>query len=126
MGCKMANQKSIKIKSKCLDVQSTYMTNKYYPFNITYISKKPQNINFKNYQNIISKKSWKKILDFLPYQDLKETGKINRKFNEICKSNEILVKFFKKKDDDIYIFIHHFDSFSQLKDPNYSFCTSIC
>ena len=126
MGCKMANQKSIKLKSKCLDVQSTYMTNKFCPINITYISKKPQNINFKNYQNIISKKSWKNILDFLPYQDLKETGKVNRKFNEICKCNEILLKFFKNKEEDISNYKQSFDSFSQLKISNYySFCTNI-
>ena len=126
MGCNMVNKKFIKIKSNCLEVQSTDITNKTFPMNIKYISKKPQFLNLKNYQNIITKKSWKKILDFLPYQDLKEAGKVNRKFNEICKCNEILVKFFQKKDEDIYIYIRHYDSFSELKDPNYSFYTSIC
>lgn len=125
MGCNMINQKFIQVKSNYLDINSTNVTNKNFPINITYISKKSQYLNYKKYQNIISKKSWKNILDFLPYQDLKETGKVNRKFNEICKCNEILLKFFKKKDNDLYIYIRHYDSFSQLQDPNHSFCTSI-
>ena len=85
MGCNMINQKFIQVKSNYLDINSTNVTNKNFPINITYISKKSQYLNYKKYQNIISKKSWKNILDFLPYQDLKETGKVNRKFNEICK-----------------------------------------
>ena len=40
---------------------------------------------------------WVKIIDFLSYKDLKEVGKINRNFNRLVKTNNVLVKFFKKQ-----------------------------
>ena len=43
------------------------------------------------------KNCWKKIINFLSYNDLKEIGKTNKSLNIISKHNEILIKFFKKR-----------------------------
>ena len=61
---------------------------------------------------------WVKVIDFLSYNELKEVGKVNRKFNMLVKNNNVLVKFFKKKNteyDNIIDNIISFDSFSQLQ-----------
>lgn len=49
----------------------------------------------------ISRKSWITILDYLYFKELKEIGKVNRKLNSLTKSSEILLKFFKKKFNNI-------------------------
>ena len=49
----------------------------------------------------ISRKSWITILDYLYFKELKEIGKVNKKLNSLTKSSEILLKFFKKKCDNI-------------------------
>ena len=36
----------------------------------------------------------------LSYNEIKEIGKINKTFNRIVKQNEILIKFFKKRNSD--------------------------
>ena len=47
----------------------------------------------------ISQKTWINIIDYLNYSELKEVGKINRAFNYLARQNKILIKFFKKKND---------------------------
>jgi hypothetical protein len=101
----------------------TNISNQYFSPDLTNVSKTTFYYNH-DFQNIIVIKNWKKILDFLSYQDLKEVGKVNKKLNSLVKSNEILLKFFKNKEDDIS-YNKSFDSFSQLKKSNYSFCTNI-
>ena len=127
MGCKIPKCSDIKVISKTFS-EKTLGSPRIKSYKIFSDKDKFQisEKGFKSYNNKITPNLWKKVFDFLPYQDLKEAGKVNRKFNEICKCNEILVKFFQKKDEDIYIYIRHYDSFSELKDPNYSFYTSIC
>ena len=46
MGCNMINQKFIQVKSNYLDINSTNVTNKNFPINITYISKKSKYLNY--------------------------------------------------------------------------------
>ena len=53
----------------------------------------------KNYKNLISQKSWLNILDFLSYNEIKEIGKTNKLFNCLARQNQILVKFFKNKNN---------------------------
>ncbi len=103
----------------------TNISNQYFSHDLTNVSKTTFYYNH-DFQNIIVIKNWKKILDFLSYQDLKEVGKVNKKLNSLVKSNEILLKFFKNKEEDISNYKQSFDSFSQLKISNYySFCTNI-
>jgi hypothetical protein len=52
--------------------------------------------------NNISKKNWLKIIDYLQYQELKEVAKTNRMLNYLSKDDKILIKFFQKKNDNIY------------------------
>ena len=73
------------------------------------------------YLNSITNILWLKVIDYLSYKELKEVGKINRKFNKLVKNNNVLLKFFKKinsiysrninKNDNIL----SFDTFSQLQ-----------
>ena len=37
-------------------------------------------------------------MDFLNYNELKETGKVNKMFNKNVKQKELLIKFFKKRE----------------------------
>ena len=55
----------------------------------------------KNKCQRITTRIWIKILNYLNYYELKETGKVNRFFNNTVKQKEILVKFFKRKDTDV-------------------------
>ena len=48
------------------------------------------------YLNSITNILWLKVIDYLSYKELKEVGKINRKFNKLVKNNNVLLKFFKK------------------------------
>ena len=52
---------------------------------------------FINKSDKITNQLWLNILDYLNYKELKETGKVNRMFNNNVKQKEILVKFFKKE-----------------------------
>ena len=80
-------------------------------------------IYYNSYNNKLTPNLWKKVVDFLPYKDLKEVGKINWKFNKISKSDNILVKFFKKKNSyDIIYEYKSIDSFSQLRKNDNSEC----
>ena len=61
---------------------------------------------------------WVKVIDFLSYNELKEVGKINRKFNKLVKTNNVLVKFFKKKNSIYSKNVNKsvsFDTFNQLQ-----------
>ena len=72
----------------------------------------------KEYKNLISQNSWINVLDFLNYSDLKEVGKANKLFNYLVKQNQILVKFFKKKNNGMYYNMYTkkiFESFSILQ-----------
>ena len=81
----------------------------------------------------ISFKMWINILNFLNFNELKETGKVNKFFNNTVKRKEILIKFFKKRDTEIIennkknienIYVHsiinNLISFSILQKNNYS------
>ena len=88
-------------------------------------------------KNLIKNKSqritnilWIKILNYLNYKELKETGKVNRFFNKTSKQKELLIKFFQKKDTDHNNFFKFFYeeknpiintilSFSILRNQNY-------
>ena len=77
----------------------------------------------------ISQKTWINIIDYLNYSELKEVGKINRAFNYLARQNKILIKFFKKKNDqprqmvgrniNIIYSKKIFDSFCLLQNCNY-------
>lgn len=47
----------------------------------------------------ISRQSWINILDYLYFRELKEIGKVNRQLNSLAKSSDVLLKFFKKKNN---------------------------
>ena len=81
----------------------------------------------------ISFRMWIKILNFLSFNELKETGKVNKFFNNTVKRKEILIKFFKKRDDEmierntknienicVQTAINNLISFSILQKNNYS------
>lgn len=128
MGCNV-QKKSIVVQSKIQIKGSDTTKRNFSSINLNSILKFPyyKKETIELYQNKITQKNWKKVLDYLPYQDLKEVGKVNRKFNNYIKSNEILVKFFKKKENQYIKIINkrEFASFSQLKNSFYSNCTII-
>ena len=122
MGCNMQKNIPIKIISKIyLDNNTSFSINinkhslfKFKISNNNLISNVNKN---KNYNNILTSKQWQNIIDYLSFTDLKEVGKINRKFNNFCKCSKILIKFFKKiEEKSIYVESKNsFDSFSQLQ-----------
>ena len=63
--------------------------------------------NRKEYKNFISQNNWLNILDFLNYAEIKEVGKTNKLFNYLVKQNQILIKFFKKKNDSAIDYQQH-------------------
>ena len=76
------------------------------------------------YYNKISKLNIIKILDYLSYDEIKEIGKINRKFNFIVQTNNMLfVKFFRRKSsiEDNKFNLKNFGSFSELQNVNTSY-----
>ncbi len=76
------------------------------------------------YYNKISKLNLIKILDYLSYDEIKEMGKINRKFNFIIQTNNILfVKFFRRKSsiEDNKFSLKNIGSFSELQNVNTSY-----
>ena len=54
----------------------------------------------KNMSHSLTLGLWVKIIDFLSFNEIKEIGKINKTFNRVVKQNEILIKFFKKRNSD--------------------------
>ena len=50
----------------------------------------------------ISSNNWINILDYLSFTDLKESGKVCKKFNIISKKHQILIKFFQNKKSNIF------------------------
>ena len=61
-------------------------------------NKKLKNKN-NDYVHKITYKNWVKIIDFLNFIDIKETGKVNLFFNKIVKDKNILLKFFQNRGD---------------------------
>jgi hypothetical protein len=113
--------------------------NKFFPYSLS-IGEKYSTINEdykdlrKNKTQRITSKFWVMILNYLDYNELKETGKVNKFFNNTVKQKEILVKFFKKRDTDSkysickkiyqnnnsYLIINSFVSFSVLQNNNFN------
>ena len=101
------SSKETNIKSTCFSFEPNSLQKTFFNYNKKII-----------YNNLITKMLWVKVIDFLSYNELKEVGKVNRKFNMLVKNNEVLVKFFKKKNteyDNVIDNIISFDSFSQLQ-----------
>ena len=123
MGCKIPKRSDIKVISKTFS-EKTLGSPRIKSYKIFSDKDKFQisEKGFKSYNNKITPNLWKKVFDFLPYQDLKEVGKVNRKFNIKCKSYTILLKFFQNKDDyydyNTSIKKKSFDSLSQLQISN--------
>ena len=122
MGCNMQRNIPIKIISKIyLDHDATFSikTNKHSCIQLRFSDNNlVSNVNKnKNFNHLLSSKQWQKIIDYLSFNDLKEVGKINRKFNNFCKCSKILIKFFKKiEEKSIYVESKRtFDSFCQLQ-----------
>ena len=123
MGCKIPKSSNVKISIIYSENPSTCSNrnhDKKYPndSNKNLILK----TNYNSYNNKLTPNLWTKVIDFLQFQDLKEVGKTNRKFNKICKKGNILIKFFKKKDDYDYFQHISFASFNQLRKFDNSEC----
>ena len=124
MGCKIPKGSHIKISIINSENTSAYSNRNFENKNSTnYLNR---NIilqsNNESYNNKLTPNLWTKVIDFLQFQDLKEVGKTNRKFNKICKKGNILIKFFKKKDDCDYFQHISFASFNQLRKFDNSEC----
>ena len=121
MGCAAQKNDKIIIASRISNsnLSSTGAWKKNNRFSIEYNSIRKHKFPLQNqYLNSITNMLWVKVIDFLSYNELKEVGKVNRKFNMLVKNNNVLVKFFKKKNteyDNVIDNIISFDSFSQLQ-----------
>ena len=105
MGCGVSGRKKIGVKTS---IES----------DAKYKKIKSESTKGKNYVNDINEKAWKNIISFMSFCDLKEVGKTNKLFNYLVKQNKILVKFFKKKNNEIMYNIYAkkiFESFSILQ-----------
>lgn len=99
--------KETNIKSTCFSFEPNSLKKTFFNYNKKII-----------YNNLITKMLWVKVIDFLSYNELKEVGKINRKFNKLVKTNNVLVKFFKKKNSIYSKNVNKsvsFDTFNQLQ-----------
>lgn len=96
MGCVQCNKKII------IEVQSDNIIDS--PSRITesnYIDFEEINNKYeKNMSHRLTVALWVKIIDYLSFNEIKEIGKINKTFNRVVKQNEILIKFFKKRNSD--------------------------
>ena len=96
MGCVQCNKKII------IEVQSDNIIDS--PSRITesnYIDFEEINNKYKkNMSRRLTLALWVKIIDYLSFNEIKEIGKINKTFNRVVKQNEILIKFFKKRNSD--------------------------
>ena len=122
MGCNMKRNIPIKINSKIYYDNNTSLSIKSTNYSVTNYRLSNNNLKRnenkkKNYNQILTSNQWQKIIDYLSFNDLKEVGKINRKFNIYCKCSKILIKFFKKiEEKSIYVESKRtFDSFCQLQ-----------
>ena len=126
MGCiQKRNAISITKKKTCQLNSINYKNNSYnrkdkYSTNCN--SEKLLNYFEKNKAEKLTNQLWINVLDFLNYNELKETGKVNRMFNQNVKQKELLIKFFKKREsiriNDIEDITLH--SFSILQNKNMS------
>ena len=126
MGCiQKRNAISITKKKTCQLNSLNYKNNSYnikdkYSTNCN--SEKLLNNFDKNKAEKLTNQLWINVLDFLNYNELKETGKVNRMFNQNVKQKELLIKFFKKREsvniNDIEDITLH--SFSILQNKNMS------
>ena len=85
--------------------------------NKNYVSSDKNRIQPKFF-NKIGKVNCINIMNFLSYNDIKEIGKINRKFNFMIRTNNILVKFFRRKsslNEKSFNGIVKYGSFSELQ-----------
>ena len=83
MGCGLSGKKKIKLQGAVSQSKSN--------------SNHSKSFVQKEYLYLINEKSWKNIINFLGYNDLKEVGKTNKMFNQISKQEYILIKFFKRR-----------------------------
>lgn len=83
--------------------------------------KEKKNIRIKK-EAILARSSWMNILDYMKFTELKEIGKVNRFFNSMTKSSDILLKFFQKKKDYSSYYNESTSNFSSFL-PNNSFCS---
>ena len=124
MGCTAQKNDKIIIVSRISNsnLSSTGAWKKNNRFSIELDLIQKSKFSLKNqYLNSITNILWLKVIDYLSYKELKEVGKINRKFNKLVKNNNVLLKFFKKinsiysrninKNDNLL----SFDTFSQLQ-----------
>ena len=122
MGCNIGRSHKITIHS----IQSKVST---WKNNQCFCIKQNEKIKYQKeiipqYYNKISKLNIIKILDYLSYDEIKEIGKINRKFNFIVQTNNMLfVKFFRRKSsiEDNKFNLKNFGSFSELQNVNTSY-----
>lgn len=92
MGCHIGTKK-IAIKSS---VKTNTSLNFYYKFEEKmYLNQKKKK---KNICGAITQSSWLNVIDFLKFEEIKEIGKTNKMFNYLVRQNQILIKFFKKKE----------------------------
>lgn len=63
-----------------------------------------QNNTKKNICRAIRQSSWLNVIDFLKFDEIKEVGKTNKMFNYLVRQNQILIKFFKKKESNNLFF----------------------
>lgn len=90
MGCGISRKQQIKVnKLKQSEVKHPSVNNK-------------NNIK-ENKANLISESSWIKVIDYLSFNELKQSAKVNRMFNYISKQHDILIKFFKKRKQNEFI-----------------------
>ena len=121
MGCTAEKNNKIIIVSRISNsnLSSTGAWKKNNRFSIEYNSIRQHKFPLqKQYLNSITNMLWVKVIDFLSYNELKEVGKINRKFNKLVKTNNVLVKFFKKKNSIYSKNVNKsvsFDTFNQLQ-----------
>ena len=117
MGCNVMKRRNITINSN-VKYKKTSTWNSINRFNIDKKFECEQNVIKINYFNTIKKDNCINIINFLSYNDLKEIGKVNRKFNFMIKTNNILVKFFRRKssfNEKIMNRIINYRSFSELQ-----------
>ena len=92
MGCIQTNRQKI-IISQNDDLKNVIKKSKFIN------NKKSKKIKKNDYIHKITYKNWVKIIDFLNFIDIKETGKVNLFFNKIVKDKNILLKFFQNRGD---------------------------
>ena len=83
--------------------------------------KEKKNITIKK-GTLLTRSSWMNILDYMKFTELKEIGKVNRFFNSMTKSSDILIKFFQKKKDISSYYNESTSNFSSFLRNN-SFCS---